>query len=221
MIDSLRALLTRRTILLGIGLLALFGAALVVARALGASLTPESLRDTLAGLGPWGPLALIVALAALLVLPLLPASLLQIAAGLAFGPWLGLLYVLIADALGAAAGFVLARRFGRTLLDERLDESQRASIESLAARITWRSVLVLRLLPGPAYPLVSFAAGYAAIAFPVYLVSSLLGVAPALALLVLAGDLVTSSPLLALGIVALLVGGLALASRLLTRARPS
>ena len=51
------------------------------------------------------------------------------------------------------------------------------------------------------------------ISYRAYLLSSLVGVFPSLALLTLAGDLVTRSPLLAFGIVTAFLGMLALAGR--------
>jgi uncharacterized membrane protein YdjX (TVP38/TMEM64 family) len=217
MYRQLRTHLTARRLALGLAL-AVIGIGLVLAlRASGAALSPAGVRAALAELGPWGPAALIVGLAVVLVVPVIPATVLQLGAGLAFGPPLGLIYVLLADLLGASLGFWLARRWGHALLDRYLSERARATLERLARRVTWRSMLLLRLLPGPAYPLVSFAAGYSTIGFVPYTLSSLAGVLPALALLVLAGDLVTSSPLLAGGLVVVLVGGLALAGRFLTR----
>jgi uncharacterized membrane protein YdjX (TVP38/TMEM64 family) len=217
----LRALLTPQRLALGALLLVAAATLLWVLRASGAALSPAAIRALLAQLGPWGPLALIASLAAVLVVPVVPATVLQVGAGLAFGPWLGLAYALAADALGATAGFWLARRWGRALIERWLSEQQRAVLARLARRVTWRSMLLLRLLPGPAYPLVSFAAGYSAIGFGAYITSSLLGVLPALALLALAGDLVTSSPLLAFAIVGLFVGALALAGRMLAGPEPA
>lgn len=214
--QTLAALATPRRLFLILGCLLLGGAALWLLRTYGAALSPAAVRELLASIGPWGPAALIIGLGVVLVVPAIPATVLQIAAGLAFGPPLGLLYVLIADLLGATAGFWLARS-GRALLEARISDASRATLTNLSKRITWRSMLLLRLLPGPAYPLVSFAAGYSQIGFLPYTLSSLLGVLPSLALLVLAGDLVTSSPLLAFGLVALLAGGLALAGHFLTR----
>jgi uncharacterized membrane protein YdjX (TVP38/TMEM64 family) len=217
MIRQLAAQLTPRRVLVLVALGVVGGGGLLLVRATGASLSPAGVRAILATLGPWGPLALILGLASVLVLPVIPATLLQIGAGLAFGPPLGLLYVLLADLVGATIGFWMARR-GRGLIERRLSPENQATLERLARRVTWRSMLLLRLLPGPAYPLVSFAAGYSTMSFAAYTCSSLVGVLPSLALLVLAGDLVSSSPLLAFAIVALLAGGLALAGRFLKSA---
>lgn len=214
MMTSLLAWLTpRRLLMLGLAL-ALVGGAFWMLRSAGASLDVASVRQLLTNLGPWGPVALILALMAVLVVPAIPATVLQIGAGLAFGPPLGLLYVLLADVAGASVGFWLARR-GRSLIERHVSAANQATLNSLSRRISWRSIMLLRLLPGPAYPLVSFAAGYSPISFLTYTLSSFVGVLPSLALLVFAGDLVSDSPLLAFGLVALLVGGLAFAGRLL------
>ncbi len=186
----------------------------------GELLNPAIIRTMVTTLGPFGPLALIGALALLLVAPVAPAAVLQIGAGLAFGPLFGFLYTLIADAIGASIGFWLARRWGRALLDPRLSPEMRTQVERLARRVTWHSVMLLRLLPGPAYPLVSFAAGYSQLGFSAYILASLAGVAPALALLAFAGDVVTHSPLLAFGLVALLVGSLVFVGRWRNRRAP-
>ncbi len=212
--------LSPRRLFIGALLVSVAGAAFWLFRTSGALLNPAFIRDTALSLGPLGPLALIVALAFLLVAPIAPAAVLQIGAGLAFGPVAGFVYTLIADLIGAGIGFWLARGWGRSLIEPRISPAMREQIERLAQRVTWRSVMLLRLLPGPAYPLVSFAAGYSRLTFGTYTLASLAGVAPALALLAFAGDLVTHSPLLAFGLVALFVCTLAIAGRWLSRRIP-
>jgi uncharacterized membrane protein YdjX (TVP38/TMEM64 family) len=212
--------LSPRRLVIGVLLLIVAGVAFWLFRTSGTLLNPVFIRDTALSLGLFGPLALIGALAFLLVAPIAPAAMLQIGAGLAFGPVAGFLYTLIADLIGASAGFWLARRWGRSVIDPRLSPAMREQVERLAQRVNWRSVMLLRLLPGPAYPLVSFAAGYSRLGFGAYTLASLAGVAPALALLAFAGDLVTHSPLLAFGLVALFVGALAVAGRWLSRRIP-
>ncbi|NWG20477.1 MAG: TVP38/TMEM64 family protein [Chloroflexi bacterium] len=209
----LQPFLTLRRLVIGLVLIVCAGAVVWMFRVSGTLLGPEVVREAAVALGPFGPLALIVALACLLVAPVMPAALLQIGAGLAFGPVVGLLCTVLADVLGASLGFWIARRWGRALIAPRLSPATQAQVECLAQRVSWRSVMVLRLLPGPAYPLVSFAAGYSELGFGAYTLASLAGALPALALLAFAGDLVTRSPLLAFSLVALLVGGLALVGR--------
>lgn len=210
---NFRSLITPRTIILGIALALISVSGIVIARVTHTDISPAALRAALLQLGVFAPLALIVLLAAVLVVPAIPASIFQIGAGLAFGAWLGLLCVLIADVIGASVGFALARYWGKSILARYLDARTQTQLTNLTARISWRGVLLLRLLPGPAYPLVSFAAGFSSISYPTYIVASFIGVLPGLVLLVLAGDLVESNPLLAFALVALILLGVVIAGR--------
>lgn len=205
----LATLFTLRRVIVIVALLAIALAGLAFMRTMGGSITSEQVHSMLARLGVWGPIALIGSLATVLVVPIIPASILQIGAGLAFGPLLGLLYASLADILGASIGFWVARRWGNALLTRWLSDKNRQVLTRLAQHMNWRTVMLLRLIPGPAYPLVSFAAGYASVGYGAYLAGSFAGVFPALVLLVFAGDLVTSSPLLATVLVVALVASMA------------
>ena len=107
--QQLRSFLTLRVILAGIALVAVF---LVLARMTSTYITPTVIRATLAQFGVWAFVAFIAALAGVLIVPIIPASLFQISAGLFFGPFLGLVFVVAADILGASIGFWLARYWG-------------------------------------------------------------------------------------------------------------
>ncbi len=200
-------------------------AAIILVRLSGASLEPTAIADLLRMGGETrggiasviAPLLLILALAAILVIPVLPALIFQVGGGLAFGPGLGFVYVLIADILGATIGFWLARRWGNRLLTRWLKPATMARIEQLARRLNWQSIILLRLLPGPAYPLISFAAGISPLSFGRFIASSFAGVVPSLALLVFAGDIAATSWWLALVIVVVFVASMALVGRLLKR----
>jgi uncharacterized membrane protein YdjX (TVP38/TMEM64 family) len=189
-----------RVLVLG-GLVALAIGALAIYR-YGAALRPEAVRDALLRLGPWGPLAQIALLGGVLTVPVVPATIFQIAGGWAFGKTLGFVYTMIGDALGASLGFWVARRWGDRVLQRWLSPTSYAQVQRLAGRMSWRAVMVLRLLPGPAYTLVSLAAGVSPLRFWPYILGSVIGVAPWIALLVLAGDVARSNPLIAVGIVA-------------------
>jgi uncharacterized membrane protein YdjX (TVP38/TMEM64 family) len=213
---------TRSLILVGVVLGVLGLIALV--RWSGASLDPASVSAWLRSLGDargaggvLAPLLLIAVLASVLVVPVLPALLFQVGSGLAFGPVWGFVYVVLADALGATAGFWLARRWGVPVLRRWLKPATVERVEGLARRLNWQSIVVLRLLPGPAYPLVSFAAGVSPLPFRRYLAASVAGVVPSLALLAFAGDVASTSWTVAALIVVVFVGSMALVGRVLRR----
>lgn len=191
-------------ILLVVGGLALLVVGLLVYR-YGAALQPEAVRDALLRLGPWGPLAQIALLGGVLTVPVVPATIFQIAGGWAFGKWAGFVYTMLGDALGATLGFFVARRWGEQVLQRFLSVEALAQVHKLAGRMTWRTVMVLRLLPGPAYTLVSFAAGVSPLSYGAYMLGSVVGVAPWIALLVLAGDVAREQPLAGVAVVLLIV----------------
>ncbi|MFN7472444.1 MAG: TVP38/TMEM64 family protein [Roseiflexaceae bacterium] len=163
-------------------------------------LTPSGMRTLLAPLGGWGALIVVIGIAVILVVPVVPATVLQVGAGLVFGPWLGFGLTLLGDLIGALVGFAIARRWGHQVVRTRLTAAEQGAFDDLCVRITPTGMLLLRVLPGPAYTLVSFAAGCSNMPWWQYLLGSLLGVAPGLLVLTVAGDLSTSNPGLAIGI---------------------
>lgn len=161
-------------------------------------LTPQGLRTLMAPFGWWGGLLLSGIIALILVVPIAPATIAQVGAGLLYGPWVGFGVTMLGDVVGSLLGFAIARQWGRqTFLYTRLSDAEKAAFDRLCQQITPLRLIVLRILPGPAYTMVSLAAGCSPLSWWRYLLASLLGVAPGLALLTLAGDLSTSQPWLA------------------------
>jgi len=188
----------KRIIMLG-GLAVVFVVFILVARQY-IELTPQGLRALLIPFGWWGGVILVGLIAAVLVVPIIPATILQVGAGVIFGPWVGFGLTLLADGIGALIGFGVARRWGKAVIRTKLSADEQVAFDALCQRITPMQMVVLRMLPGPAYTVISFAAGCSAMEWWRYVFFSLLGVVPALAMLTIAGDLSTSNPWLAAGV---------------------
>jgi uncharacterized membrane protein YdjX (TVP38/TMEM64 family) len=197
--STLKTLLPRRR-LLWLAVLAVVALAVLWWLRSVIDLTPSGMRTLLAPLGGWGALIVVIGIAVILVVPVVPAPVLQVGAGLVFGPWLGFGLTLLGDLIGALVGFAIARRWGHQVVRTRLSAAEQGAFDDLCVRITPTGMLLLRVLPGPAYTLVSFAAGCSSMPWWKYLLGSLLGVAPGLLVLTVAGDLSTSNPGLAVGI---------------------
>lgn len=197
--STLKTLLPRRR-LLWLAVLAVVALAVLWWLRSVVDLTPTGMRTLLAPLGGWGALIVVMGIAVILVVPVVPATVLQVGAGLVFGPWLGFGLSLLGDVIGALVGFAIARRWGHQVVRTRLSAPEQGAFDDLCVRITPTGMLLLRVLPGPAYTLVSFAAGCSSMPWWQYLLGSLLGVAPGLLVLTVAGDLSTSNPVLAVGI---------------------
>jgi uncharacterized membrane protein YdjX (TVP38/TMEM64 family) len=143
--------------------------------------TPDSFRAWVEGLGAWGPIGYLLALAAQVVVVPIPGTLFPPVGALAFGPWPALGLSLAGLALGSALVFVVARRWGRPLAVRLVGADRIQRYESLmTARgglLIWL-VFLLPLLPDDA---VCALAGLSGIGFRRFMVIATVGRIPAVA----------------------------------------
>ncbi|MFC4068645.1 TVP38/TMEM64 family protein [Actinoplanes subglobosus] len=205
----------------GIRMAVLAGAVAAAAGVVSVTGVPDADRIAAltAGWGPFGPIAMIV-LAAVLMVALVPRSALAAGAGLAFGPWQGSLYVLGGAAVAALVAFAAGRMLGRDFVAAR---ARLSAVDSwLSARGAF-GVALLRLLPVAPFGLVSYGYGTTGIRVGSYLAGTAMGAAPATVVYAGLGASATEpgSPAFLLAVVAavtLAVGG-AVASAILRRRR--
>ena len=147
------------------------------------------LRDWAGALGPWFPAAFLLVHAAVTVLPF-PRTAFTLAAGLLFGPWLGVVLAVAASTLSAVAVLILmqsagwrltrlVRHPGLEMLDERL------------RRRGWPAVVSLRLIPAIPFAVINYAAGASAVRLGPYTLATLVGIFPGTAAVVVLGDALT------------------------------
>ncbi|GFG69345.1 hypothetical protein AWC24_19380 [Mycolicibacter senuensis] len=151
--------------------------------------TAVQLRDWAQTLGPWFPLAFLAAHTVVTVLPF-PRTAFTLAAGLLFGPWLGIVLAVSASALSAVTVLVLMRVFGWQL--SRVVRHPR--MHSLDARLRergWPAVVSLRLIPAIPFSVINYAAGASAVRLLPYTVATLVGLLPGTAAVVVLGDALT------------------------------
>lgn len=182
--------------------------------------TAVQLRDWAASLGPWFPLAFLGAHTVITVLPF-PRTAFTLAAGLLFGPALGVLIAVTASACSAVLALLLVRaagwRLSRVIRHPRMD--------ALDARLQargWPAVLSLRLIPAVPFSVLNYAAGASSVRVLPYLLATLAGLLPGTAAVVVLGDALTGniSPLLMLVsavTAAVGIGGLIYETRLARR----
>ncbi|ORU99933.1 TVP38/TMEM64 family protein [Mycolicibacterium canariasense] len=204
-VTSTAAQLPRRRVL------ALSAAAVIlVALALWVPLpSAVQLRDWATSVGPWFPLAFFAAHVVVTVFPF-PRTAFTLAAGLLFGPWLGVSIAVVASTLSAVLALVLVRAAGWQL--SKLVRHPR--VDSLDARLRergWVSVLSMRMIPAVPFSVLNYAAGASAVRVLPYTVATVVGLAPGTAAIVILGDALTGniSPLLFL--VSLCTAGLGMA----------
>ncbi|HET9874347.1 MAG TPA: TVP38/TMEM64 family protein [Mycobacterium sp.] len=163
--------------------------------------TAVQLRDWAATVGPWFPLAFLAAHTVITVFPF-PRTAFTLAAGLLFGPWLGVALAVAASALSALAVLLLMRVFGWRL--SRL--VPHPGIYSLDARLRqrgWPVVVSLRLIPAVPFSVINYAAGASAVRTLPYTLATLVGLFPGTAAVVILGDALTGDVSPALFLVSL------------------
>ncbi|MCZ2815526.1 TVP38/TMEM64 family protein [Modestobacter sp. VKM Ac-2984] len=150
-----------------------------------------ALRDWLGDVGPLGWAVLVVGLALATLAPV-PRTALSLLAGVLAGFWGGLALALTSGALGAAAGFLVARRLGREAVT-RLAGPRLARVDARLSERGFLAVLVGRLTPIAPFTVVSYAAGLSGMRSRDHLAGTALGLVPGTVLHVSIGATVGSA----------------------------
>lgn len=156
------------------------------------------MRDWATSVGPWFPVAFLLAHTVVTVFPF-PRTAFTLAAGLLFGPALGIPLAVTAATVSALLALLLVRAVGLHL--DRLLPHPR--IESLNARLRergWPTVVSMRLIPAVPFSVLNYAAGASSVRVLPYTAATLAGLLPGTAAVVILGDALTGnvSPLLVL-----------------------
>jgi uncharacterized membrane protein YdjX (TVP38/TMEM64 family) len=130
--------------LLALGLIALF---LILRRAIGIELHPDSMREAVQGLGFWGPLVF-VGIVIFRIPLMVPSAIVLIAGGLLFGTALGTLYGTLGLSVSAIVVFTTARWTGRSAIEARMPPRLRYLLDVAGSRAGAIFIAV-----GSAYPM--------------------------------------------------------------------
>jgi uncharacterized membrane protein YdjX (TVP38/TMEM64 family) len=171
--------------------------------------TPMQLRDWAESVGPWFPLAFLLAHIVVTVVPV-PRTAFTLAAGLLFGPVLGVAIAVVASSASAVISVLLVRAAGWQLnrlvrhravdkVDERLRERG------------WLAILSLRLIPVVPFSALNYAAGASGVRVLPFTLSTVAGLLPGTAAVVILGDALAGHPSPLLFVVSLCTSALGLA----------
>jgi uncharacterized membrane protein YdjX (TVP38/TMEM64 family) len=190
-VAAVRQVSTRRLVLTGTLIAILVAVALLVRLP-----SAVQLRDWSMSMGPWLPLAFLAAHIVVTVLPF-PRTAFTLAAGLLFGPVLGVTLAVVASTASAVIALELVRAAGWQL--SRLVRHQ--AVETLDSRLRdrgWVAVISLRLIPAVPFAPLNYAVGASAVRVLPYTLATVAGLLPGTAAVVILGDALTGhvSPLL-------------------------
>lgn len=159
--------------------------------------------------GAAGPILFILVMALSVLFAPIPNVPIFIAAGLAWGPWLGTAYSLAGLVLGSAMAFYAARFLGQRHLGRLIGSKMAARLNTLADTMGGRVIFWARMLPAINFDWISFVAGMTSIRFTVFIVYSTLGMIIPTGMVVVAGDGLSSNPRVSLLMAALWFAGIA------------
>ncbi|HEX2299117.1 MAG TPA: TVP38/TMEM64 family protein [Pseudonocardiaceae bacterium] len=142
----------------------------------------------------------------------IPRTVFTVAAGLLFGPVLGLGLSLLATTMSAALAFVVVRWLGRELVAPRLDHKLLRAVDVRLRRRGWLAVASLRLIPAVPFAVLNYCSAISSIRFRHFLIGTI-GIVPGSVAVVVLGDALTgrtSPELLAVSVICAAIGVLGL-----------
>ncbi|MEO7273935.1 MAG: TVP38/TMEM64 family protein [Vicinamibacterales bacterium] len=131
---------------------------------------------------------------------LIPGSLLTAGAGLAYGPWLGLLLVSPVSVAAATLSFVLGRTVARGWIAKRIAADPRfRAVDAAIGQRGFKIVLLLRLSPLFPFNVLNYALGLTDVRLRDFILASFIGMLPGTFLYVYLGSLVSNVASLSAG----------------------
>jgi uncharacterized membrane protein YdjX (TVP38/TMEM64 family) len=173
--------------------------------------SPLQMRAWSQSVGIAAPLLFLLGHALVTVAPV-PRTVFTLAAGLLFGPVLGIALSLVATALSAVLAFGLVRHWARGLVLSHLDHKVLRAVEARLHRRGWLAVASLRLIPAVPFSVLNYCSALSSIRFYHYLAATV-GVVPGTVAVVVLGDALTgttSPALLAVSLTGAAIGVLGL-----------
>ena len=153
------------------------------------------LRDYVESFGPAAPLVFILGYAVATV-AFLPGTPLTLLAGLAFGPVLGAIYVMVGATMGLTLAFLVARYAARGLVASWVEENERLKrLDGEVERQGWRILVITHLVPLFPFNLQNYAYGLTKTGLGTYVLVSTVCIIPGVIAYTFAGGSVTSGDL--------------------------
>lgn len=162
----------RRRIL---GVLAVGGASgVIMLELLTGDIDVEAVREWIRDLGAWGPILLITVLAIAMVVAPIPNPPFMIAAGIAWGTFLGVVYAVIGQLIGSAIIFFISKRFGRRFIPRLIGHEGADRVDKLAKEMGPQVVFWWRMMP-VSFDFAAYAAGLTGMSFRLFITLVFLG----------------------------------------------
>lgn len=168
----------------------------------------EAIQEWVGQFGVTGPLAMVVLQVVQVVVAPIPGAATAVASGFLFGPWIGSLVSVTGITAGSVLAFLLARRFGRPLVERLVPTGSLERVDGFVRRRGATALFLFFLIPFLPDDAACLAAGLSPIPFRLFIVLVLVARTPSIVVGSLTGaGLIGLSPaawvLVALGAIAL------------------
>lgn len=137
----------------------------------------HQVRRTVAGAGAWAPVLFVLLQGVVTITPL-PRTVFTVAAGVLFGPVVGVLLTILATLLAALAAYWLVGFVGGAFVER---HSHRPGVAWVRGRLDHNGLLAvvsLRLIPAVPFAVMNYASGLAKVRVLPYAIGTVLGVLP-------------------------------------------
>ena len=141
------------------------------------TITPAAIRDYIQGFGSLAAVIYIIAYALNTISILPPIAALSLAAGLAFGPVWGAIYLMSGAMIGTSSTFFISRFFGRNIV-ERLLKGRFKNLDELLEKRGFQTIIFFRVIPLAPYEVLNYIGGLSKIKFKDYFFATFLGLIP-------------------------------------------
>lgn len=138
--------------------------------------------------GYWGPVVIVAGMVLQMFLVVVNVVLLILVAILAYGPWWGSLLALVGVVVASSVGYWLGYSAGATFIGRLIGEKNEKKMVNEVQRYGTWAVVIARLSPALSDDAVSFVAGVARLGYWRFIVATVAGVAPLIALLAWLGE---------------------------------
>ncbi len=133
----------------------------------------DRIREIIASAGPFAPLIYIAVKVVTYVVAPLSSGPLQLFSGILFGLIPGTIFTLVGEVLGGSINFLLARRFGRPVVERVVGADNLPRVDSFVSQIVdWKTLLYARLFLFSIYDFISYAVGFSRLKYRTYLIIS-------------------------------------------------
>lgn len=162
----------RRALVRTLGFVLVVGTLFVAARFVPIEETISELRQWLRGFGVWAPVVFGLGYAVATMLGV-PGTPLTVLAAVLFGPWVGVITMIVATSVAAIVGFALAR----AVIADQVEALLRGrpayeKLQQMVETSPWTAIVFARLMPAFPFTLVNYTLGASRVPFSTYLLAS-------------------------------------------------